>query len=77
MLTPEAAVTDALAAQAAIDAETAASKAIEAGVTSAPEIVEAFLANYKKWEGLISGDETREEYAALLAREIYDRMSAE
>ena len=77
VLTPEAAVTDALAAQAAIDAETAASKAIEAGVTSAPEIVEAFLANYKKWEGLISGDETREEYAALLAREIYDRMSAE
>jgi len=77
VVAPDSGVVKALQDQVGLDVDKAVEAAKSKGVESAPEIAAAFLANYEKWQGILTGDETREEYAEVLAEKIYSRMSAE
>ena len=77
VIKPDADVLDALRAQSKLDIANAIATAQAKGVTTAPEIAEKFLANYAKWKGILKGDETREQFAELLADKIYSRMPVE
>jgi TRAP-type transport system periplasmic protein len=49
-----------------------------AGVKNAEAILDAYLASYEKWKGIMAqiGDD-RERYIEALKREIYDKLDPE
>lgn len=55
----------------------AVATATEAGIKNAQELADRYLANYKRWEGLVQGVDTPEAYAELLKTQIYSKIKVD
>ena len=71
---PEEWLTSAVAAATTTVRDDAVARAEESGVVNAAAIADRFLAIYAEWEDKVKDIETQEQFAQLLADEIYSKV---